>query len=254
MIGEQLGKKAEDKEEVIVNAVNQALDAFYPLMVRYLAENIDDLRATGIDVEDLIATIRTMEANPVTLTQNPVQLQYTRPVYEPVPQSRLQTLSPVVNPMFRGRFEDGAAAAPPAPMAPRGAVPPPPPFPPPAPIVPFVPPPPLPFVQRRLLLGEEALADIAAQLDEPPVPAVPRPADAAPRRPRPALPRELRRVLFPEDEEEEEEEEEEEDEDYEGDDEGRPFIGGCRTEQLLHGAGLGHLVRSPKRKHLGKGI
>jgi hypothetical protein len=41
--------------------------------------------------------------------------------------------------------------------------------------------------------------------------------------------------------------------DYEGDDEAR-FIGRGHTEQLLHGAGLGHLVRKPRRRHLGRGI
>jgi hypothetical protein len=67
-----------------------------------------------------------------------------------------------------------------------------------------------------------------------------------------------RRAVAPEPEEEEEEAEEAEagevgEADYEGDDEGR-FAGEGRVRELLHGAGLGHLVRTPRRKHLGKGI
>lgn len=66
-----------------------------------------------------------------------------------------------------------------------------------------------------------------------------------------------RRAAVPEEEEEEEEESSSDEErgeaDYEGDDEGR-FAGEGRVRKLLHGAGLGHLVRTPRRKHLGKGI
>lgn len=62
---------------------------------------------------------------------------------------------------------------------------------------------------------------------------------------------------IPEEEEEESSSDEERGEvgeaDYEGDDEAR-FAGEGRVRELLHGAGLGHLVRKPRRRHLGRGI